>query len=298
MKNYVLSIIIPIRNEIHYLSDLLDEINLIKEDDVEIVISDNFSDDGSYEFLLKQKNDKIKIVRPFKRCSPFENHKYALSCAKGRYVFAMGGDDILLSEPLGDVIKLIRKHKDIIVVARIQTFNDSTNAVILETNTNSEIEFFFKNEKFSLRRSLSYANYDQMLFSFIPRSNQKFMNKLDPMCYETFAVWSNFYNFYNRSLSEIYYTDKVIYKKRYFKKNESGNFAKDQGMNDRTNNLKKFKGTIKNSLDFLKVHRNLKDFIFLLFYNRKIIGDYGTKRILSPFMRVIRNEISIFLKFF
>lgn len=290
MNNYLLSIIVPIKNEIHYLKDLLFEISLIDAHDVEVIISDNYSDDGSWEFL-SGKNSIIKLVRPEKSCSPFENHKYALSKATGKYIYPMGGDDIFLAKSLDKILPLLKKHENIIVIGRVKTFKDVTNEITGVTNNPNTIKSFFVNDIFSIKKYLLYVNYDEMIFSFVPRNKQEFMNKLDPINYETFAVWSNFYNFHERSMQEIYFIDEVVMMKRYFKQHESGNFTLDQGMSKSSNNIRKFKGTIKNILNFMKICFDLKIFFYLMFYNRQAIGSYGKRRVYSPFIRVVGVEV-------
>jgi glycosyltransferase involved in cell wall biosynthesis len=291
-----LSIVIPIKNEIHYLGDLFTELNQIEDNDVEIVISDNYSDDGSWEFLKKHRSKIIKIVRPEKSCSPFENHKYALNQSVGKYVHIVGGDDIFLSNSLNNAMPLLRKYRDIIVIGRIEKFKDVTNEVTEISNNPDTIKSFFKHEIFSIKRYLHYVNYDEIIFSFVPRDKQGFINNLDPINYETYAVWSNFYNFYNRELKEIYFIDDTVVMKRFLKQKDAGNFNAELVSDIKRLNIEKFKGTIRNSFNFISVNFDLKVLIYLLFYTRKIIGSYGERRIYSPFVRVIRSELVFFCK--
>ena len=261
-EEVILSVIVPIKNEINYINELLSEMSNISNNDIEIIISDNYSDDGSWEVLKKQTKSQIKIFRPPKSCTPFENHTHALSQATGKYVYPIGGDDIFLIKILNNVLPILKKHKNIIVVGRVEIFKDVTNEVIKVTNHPNVIESFFEKNIFSIKKYLSYINYDNMFFSFVPRNKQGFMKKLHPISYETFAVWSNFYNFYGKSLDDVYFVDDIILRKRYFKQHASGNFSNDQEGREVRINIKKFKGTVKNSFQFMRVIFDLKVLIY------------------------------------
>jgi len=293
----ILSIIVPIRNESYYLRAVLDEFNLIEESDVELVVSDNYSDDGSWELLLNEKNSNIKLVRPQERCTPFDNWHNAISMAEGYYLYPIGGDDIFISSSLINILPLLRKKNNNIIIGHIQIFKDVTNEVLGTTNTQDEVEKLFDNGEFSILNNLSYINFDQMIFSFIPRKYQNYyMGLIDPMCYETFCLWLNWYNYYGCTLDEIHFVQDVVLMKRWYKRHDAGNFNRDQEYGVKKINIKKFKGTIKNSFNFMKVHFDLKVLIYFLFYNRQAIGTYGKKRIYSPFIHVVGSEVLSFAR--
>lgn len=296
MSEIILSIIIPVKNEVNYLQELLDEVYHVKNDDIEIIISDNYSDDGSWELLLKQTKYNIRLVRPPSSCNPFENHKYALDQAKGKYVFSMGGDDIFLSDCLKQVMPLLRKYDNNIVIGRVKVFNDITKELIEKTNDPKIIRSFFDNEIFSIKRYLDYINFDEMFFSFFPRENQGFMDKLEPLSYETFASWVVMHNYYFRNLDEVIFLNEVILMKRTALANKSGNFNQELGISEPSNNIKKFIGTVKNSINFIKINFDIKVFFYLLFRKRKALGDYGSKRIHSPFVHVIGSQTLILMR--
>ena len=81
----LLSIIAPIRNEREYIFELIASFSKINDQRVELLISDNHSDDGSYEAIKNTEFENIKIVKPKYRLSPFDNHIFALSFQKIHY---------------------------------------------------------------------------------------------------------------------------------------------------------------------------------------------------------------------
>jgi len=209
----------------------------------------------------------------------------------------MGGDDIFLSSSLRNILPLLREKKDTIIVGQIQTFHDVTNEVLSTSNSESEVKMFFDDGVFSILKNMSYINFDQIVFSFIPRKKQnRYMELIDPICYETFVLWLNWYNFYGRNIDEIYFEQDVVLMKRWHKQYNVGNFNRDQAYGVKRLNINKFKGTIKNSFNFMKVHFDLRLLIYFLFYNRQAVGAYGKKKIYSPFLHVIGGEIISFAR--
>ena len=61
-EEVILSVIVPIKNEINYINELLSEMSNISNNDIEIIISDNYSDDGSWEVLKKQTKRSGEII--------------------------------------------------------------------------------------------------------------------------------------------------------------------------------------------------------------------------------------------
>ena len=122
-----LSIIIPIKNEYPYICELLNELVPLNRDDTEVIISDNYSDDGTWEYIQKFQ-DHIVIIRPENSCTPFENHLNALKHAKGEYIFPMGGDDLITKSAIGIVIPHLKDNK--IVIGQIKCFDDKTGKTI------------------------------------------------------------------------------------------------------------------------------------------------------------------------
>ncbi len=287
-----LSIVVPVRNEMHYLRELLDEFYLIHENDVEIVISDNYSDDGTWEFLLNENNANIKLIRPRSSCSPFENWHNAISSSTGDYIYHIGGDDIFLSSPMKKILPLLRQKKNIIVIPEMKTFKDIDNEIIDTLNSNPEDKKYFFNDNYSSIRHLSYSNFDQLIFSFVPRENQSmYMSLIDPLCYEGFVMWLNFHNFYKININNVCFIDDTVLMKRKNRQHDSGDFNFEQYSGVKNLNRRKLIGTIKNSFSFARSHSDLKILIVLLFYQRRIVGSYGRINIYSPFVRMVLSGV-------
>lgn len=62
--NKTITVIIPVFNEINYIGTVLKRVNLQKKKfNIQIIVSDDASNDGTYDFLLSNKNLYDKLIR-------------------------------------------------------------------------------------------------------------------------------------------------------------------------------------------------------------------------------------------
>ena len=111
-KEAILTIAIPTFNRKRLLKRALDSVLYQMEDDVEVLVVDNASDDGTdtmvatfqkqYPTLQYKKNsENIGADRNFLKC---------LRDAKGKYVLLLGSDDILLNGAVQHITAFLREH--------------------------------------------------------------------------------------------------------------------------------------------------------------------------------------------
>jgi glycosyltransferase involved in cell wall biosynthesis len=101
----LLSICIPTFNRKKYLEILLSQIeHLIQQDylDIEICISDNSSDDGSWEYIKKfaSQSSRVHIKRQEINIGGNRNLIDITSIASGKWILVIGDDDTLIVENL------------------------------------------------------------------------------------------------------------------------------------------------------------------------------------------------------
>ncbi len=62
--NKIISIVIPVFNEINYIETVLTRVNLQRKNfNIQIIVSDDCSNDGTYELLLNNKNLYDKLIK-------------------------------------------------------------------------------------------------------------------------------------------------------------------------------------------------------------------------------------------
>ena len=79
------------------------------EDGVELVVSDNHSSDGTWEYLKSLDDDRIKICRPDMPLSMTKHFEYVLSQPSGEWITLFGDDDGLMPYFFKAAKKLVQK---------------------------------------------------------------------------------------------------------------------------------------------------------------------------------------------
>ncbi len=116
----ILSICIPTYNRKNYLRCALDSIISDGLDsNVEILISDNASTDGTLELVKDfiQKGHNITYLRNEVNIGPDGNILKCIQNAKGKFIQLMGDDDILASGAVEYILNFLKKHTDISTIA-------------------------------------------------------------------------------------------------------------------------------------------------------------------------------------
>jgi glycosyltransferase involved in cell wall biosynthesis len=153
----MLSICIPVYNQKNYINDLLEsigtQINKKQIPKIEILICDNFSNDGTEEIIRSRKDFSIKLYKNKKNIGFAKNLIKCITKARGDYVTFMGGDDILYS--LGNLIlnyKFMKKKKLGLCFSPIFISQAEKNS------TNQKIKIFDKNKKIYLQKKDALLN--------------------------------------------------------------------------------------------------------------------------------------------
>lgn len=90
------SIVLPTLNGGDYLKEVIKKYLKFTRDDVEFIVSDNLSDDGTYEFLSNLNDTRFKIIQPDKRLTLNTHLEFAYKHATGEWQSHIGDDDILI----------------------------------------------------------------------------------------------------------------------------------------------------------------------------------------------------------
>ena len=273
-----LSIFIPIRNEKQYIKECLNSLLEDPSHDFEIVLSDNHSDDGTWELINSFNDKRLNIFRPNKKLPPQKHYCFALSKCVGEFVFNIGGDDFFEKDVLNKIIPRLRKNN--IYIARFRTFDDKSGKTLSIPNDSVFLNKFLLNNKSFVSNYLKQINHDEIMYSFIPKILIMKSSFYIGNCNEYMLPWVAIYVFsiINNSDVNINYIDEVVYSKRYNKLYNHLNYARDyqKGI---INNLFTIRslGSLYNCFVFLILTLDYKNFIRLCFYNRSIERDKNQK---------------------
>jgi glycosyltransferase involved in cell wall biosynthesis len=115
MKNPILTIAIPVYNGAGYIRETLDSIVSQLEDNVEILISDNASTDGTGK-IVEEYKIKYPVINYFKNLENFgadRSFDLAVKRSSGTYVWLFSDDDLLEQGAITHIISILNKHKSI-----------------------------------------------------------------------------------------------------------------------------------------------------------------------------------------
>ena len=162
-KNVLVSILVNNFNNEKYLDKCINSCLKQTYKNIEIIVFDDKSTDGSKNILNKYKKNKIKVI--FNKKKKFNsgplnqlNSIYiSLKKSKGKYIFLLDGDDYFLKDKVYQFVK---------------TFNSKPKTVFLQDNpifkyNHANIQF----KKFKLKRKL-FVNHTWPFFS--PTSTMAF----------------------------------------------------------------------------------------------------------------------------
>jgi len=279
-----LSLCIPVKNEQEYVLELIKSFDsLFSDSRFQFIFSDNCSTDSTKEIIRNQiKGHKnAKLLEASSPITPFENHLKSFHASEGQYVFFCGGDDLINSSKLKEIVNLLNNKE--IYFFPFDCFDDATGSTFLQTCIESDINFLVDKGKLSLKKYINNINYDQMIFNISKRELLLGLTKICPNSIETFAVWSVIFQYYySQKIVTSSYINSSFFKKRYNKIKISGNFALEQGYSNDLMSLKAI-CTIKNSFILFKSGQlKFSDLFLLIFSKRKKIELSKNGLLFSP----------------
>ena len=147
-NSLLLTIAIPVFNEISYLPKVIDSIISQTNDEnrelFEVVISDNCSVDGTLEYLKSLVVDfNITILSNSENVSADLNFTKAILNASGEYVWLLGGQDYLSESAIDSILMNIRSRKPDLILLNFRIYDERTNLMSINTSYDHVIEDFF-----------------------------------------------------------------------------------------------------------------------------------------------------------
>lgn len=152
----LVSIVVPVYNVEQYLKDCLDSILQQSYQDIEVIIVNDGSTDGSREIIISYLADKrIKYIdQENKGLSGARNT--GLKNAIGKYILFVDSDDYIEKNMLKEIVFLMNTHKLDLVRFNADSFVDGLNETFKESNYNFshrlEENKVYKEESIDLNR--------------------------------------------------------------------------------------------------------------------------------------------------
>ena len=123
----LISILIPTYNRLKYLKPNIEFLKQIKNDEIEFLISDNSSIDGTVDYLKSIKSKFFNIFYQNKNIGAVSNALFLLNKSKAKYIMYLGDDDYLDDNYLDGIIPFLRANKySCIFPSRLSLFKDGS----------------------------------------------------------------------------------------------------------------------------------------------------------------------------
>lgn len=228
----IVSIIVPVYNTRNYLSLCIDSIISQRHEDIEIILVDDGSDDGS-ELLCDQYSERfphfIKVIHKANQ-GPLLARVDGFRMACGDYAMTVDSDDALLPGSLDSLIRAIQETDDDVIVWGYTQNEDS-----LLSEAISGVFDYSEPSKLSMLKLLCSSSSQNAMWrkavrrgclcldvDFLPYAGMRFAEDflqtvLIYDCAETFCVIHNSLYYYrsnpdgvtNVSFSKEYYLDSI-----------------------------------------------------------------------------------------
>lgn len=112
------SIIVPIYNGESYINKIFNNFSKIKNNDIEVILIDDGSKDGSWERLKRVCSSDARFRIYHKENSGIaDTRNYGIREAKGRYCYFFDQDDEVVNEELKELIKVLDKDESDFCIA-------------------------------------------------------------------------------------------------------------------------------------------------------------------------------------
>jgi glycosyltransferase involved in cell wall biosynthesis len=105
-----LSILIPTRNRCEYLKYTIQSAINLPSNEIEIIVSENFSLDASLDVCNSFSDGRLSVVRPTKPLSMHENFEFLLKQSSGEWVIFVGDDDAVMPHCMEHLKYLCNKY--------------------------------------------------------------------------------------------------------------------------------------------------------------------------------------------
>ncbi len=125
--NPICTIAIPVYNRYDIISNALDSSLSQGIENIEILVIDNCSTDGTWEVLQSYTDRRLRIIRNQSNVGLFGNFNRCLSLAKGKYLRILCSDDRLIKNCLVSEVKYMEKYTNASVLTTRSLHVDQFN---------------------------------------------------------------------------------------------------------------------------------------------------------------------------
>lgn len=146
-----ISVLIPTYNVADWILESIESILKQSYENLELIIVDDYSTDGTYELLLRlsQLDSRIKLYRNSTNKKIVYTLNFALTKAKGEYIARHDGDDVALYDRLECQINYLKAHNLDLVGTQMIPINEKGEIIGNQSNLPNGINNIIKTARYS-----------------------------------------------------------------------------------------------------------------------------------------------------
>jgi glycosyltransferase involved in cell wall biosynthesis len=295
-----ISLCIPTYNRMEYAYSCIKEMQKIKNNDIEIIVSDNNSEDDTVEVIkeLAKNDSRIKIFKNDTNIGQAKNIIKVFELAKGDYIYLTSDEDLVNPIFFSKLINLIKIKDYSLILGSI--FNQKSKKYYIKEESNyfDNLQEIKQPEHYAYRHYLSgnifkrkYLNIEKLniytddnrnLYSYIPAllmciEKGKILTLSDVICFQNIAP--------------IQYTDNALRGSKIHFTDPRSRIEQFEFWTEITNELIKNQQNRHTLLDALGKKAALISFhpVFKS-YEKNLINDYRKKMKNNPYLANGYNE--------
>lgn len=128
----LISVVIPVRNGLPFIKEALASALADPSLDIEVIIGENFSTDGTSEWLDTLTDPRVRVVRAEEPLSAAENWTNVCRHANGTWLKVLCADDFLPEGGLARQVEAAVSHPDAVMIASRRRVVSDAGRVVLK----------------------------------------------------------------------------------------------------------------------------------------------------------------------
>jgi glycosyltransferase involved in cell wall biosynthesis len=232
VKMGMVSVVIPTFNQVNFIDDTLEIVVNQTYSDLEIIVCDDYSDDGTEKKILEWANrdSRIIVILSDKNQGLSINLNKGLDRVKGEFLSLMGGDDKMAPEKISRQVDFMRTHHDYDVVLHwVEVFDSATYKTLKIFNSNilkSPIDWFLPKVSFGISKKTNNSVFPPT--AYLARSQYALHSRYDYRLRFKNEVLFAIDNYMNKPAAKWHCIPEVL---GYYRMHEN-NMHKSKEMNE------------------------------------------------------------------
>jgi len=116
------SIVIPTKNRAYYLKYAIKSVLISPRQDIELVVSNNFSSDETSKILSEINDSRMRVVSPDIALPMAAHYEFAISKARGDWITILGDDDAVMPYIFESLDKYILNYSNVDIISSARAY--------------------------------------------------------------------------------------------------------------------------------------------------------------------------------